>query len=84
MAKRKARRTSKKKTDSTPMLSSEARREIAAVFLAVLALLLAFGVFGFGGSLVTGMLHELKLAFGAAATVAVWRINWQAGRQRGP
>jgi S-DNA-T family DNA segregation ATPase FtsK/SpoIIIE len=48
-------------------LSPEARQEIAAVFMAALAVLLLLGCFNFGGSLVTGMFHGARVGFGFAA-----------------
>lgn len=49
------------------MLSPEAKREISAVFLAVLAVLIAFACFNFGGSLVTQMFHGLRVGMGYSA-----------------
>src|SRR5690348_12988195 len=58
-APRKASRRKLKNTE--PMLSPEAQRQIAAVFLGALALLLVFACFSFGGTLVTGMFHVLRV-----------------------
>jgi S-DNA-T family DNA segregation ATPase FtsK/SpoIIIE len=52
-----------------PMLSPEAKREISAVFLGAMALLLLFACFNFGGTLVTGMFHSLREVFGVSAYV---------------
>jgi DNA segregation ATPase FtsK/SpoIIIE, S-DNA-T family len=62
MAKRK---TSKKGKE--PMISPETKRDIAGVVLAALTLLLLFAVFNFGGSLVTGLFHYLRVVCGYAA-----------------
>lgn len=66
MAKRK-----KKKQPKVPSLKPEFSpgvvREITAIILAALALLLVFAVFNFGGVFVTGMFHGLRLTFGYAA-----------------
>ena len=48
-------------------MSTEARREITAVFLGAMALLLSFAAFNFGGSLVTSMFHTLKVGMGYSA-----------------
>ncbi|HUD11687.1 MAG TPA: DNA translocase FtsK 4TM domain-containing protein [Candidatus Saccharimonadia bacterium] len=52
---------------SGPVISPEAQREISAVFLGALALLLLFACFNFGGTLVTGMFHSLRVVFGFSA-----------------
>lgn len=73
MARRKAtrrptkRRITKRRPPAGPMLTHEQKRGISAVVFSALALLLGFAVFNFGGSLTTGMLHYLRLAFGYAA-----------------
>ena len=79
MAKRKtkrktttARSTTKRATrrkKAEPMLSPEARGEILAVVLSVLAVLLIFADFDFGGTLVTGLFHGLKVVLGNAALI---------------
>jgi hypothetical protein len=61
-----AKRTTKKK-QAEPILTPEQKRGITAVIFSMLALLLAFAVFNFGGTLTTAMLHYLRLAFGYAA-----------------
>lgn len=61
----KRRRSSK----STPAISLEARRGITAVLMGGLALLLALGCSGFGGSMVTSMFHALRVVIGFAAYV---------------
>ena len=66
MAKRKARKSTKKKA-TEPILSSQAKREIAAVGFAMLTLLLLFAIFDFGGTLVTTIFHGLRLAVGMVA-----------------
>lgn len=63
MAKAKSRRSKKKE----PMISAEAKREIAGVLLAAFTLLLLFAVFNFGGVLVTGLFEYLRLVIGYAA-----------------
>src|SRR6185437_3444663 len=77
MATKKASKTSKRKTSKAaaprkrvrtePALSPEAHRQISAVFLAALALLLLFACFNFGGTLVTGMFHMLRVLLGFSA-----------------
>jgi S-DNA-T family DNA segregation ATPase FtsK/SpoIIIE len=52
---------------SAPKLSPEAQREISAFILAALSLLLFLGFFGVGGSLVTGLFHNLRVAVGYGA-----------------
>jgi S-DNA-T family DNA segregation ATPase FtsK/SpoIIIE len=59
--------TRRRSGKAAPRLSPEAQREISAVFLAALALLLVFACFNFGGSLVTGMFHVLRVVMGYAA-----------------
>lgn len=56
-----------KKVPTSPLISPEARREIAAVVFAALSILLIFAVFNFGGSLVTGLFYGLRLVIGYAA-----------------
>ncbi|HSX03090.1 MAG TPA: DNA translocase FtsK 4TM domain-containing protein [Candidatus Saccharimonadia bacterium] len=60
-----ARKTKRKKTE--PMISPEAKREIAGVVLAALTILLLFAVFNFGGTLVTGVFALLRQGVGYAA-----------------
>src|SRR4051812_20326783 len=74
MATRKTSRKTRKTTtprrrtkSSGPSVTSEAQREISAVFLGALALLLTFACFNFGGSLVTGMFHGLRVVMGYSA-----------------
>jgi len=50
-----------------PKLSLEAQRQIAAVVLGSLAVLLTFACFNFGGSLVTSMFHVLRVLVGYTA-----------------
>jgi S-DNA-T family DNA segregation ATPase FtsK/SpoIIIE len=50
-----------------PMMSPEAKREISAVFLAALAVLLSFAAFNFGGTLVMDMFHGVRVVMGYAA-----------------
>jgi S-DNA-T family DNA segregation ATPase FtsK/SpoIIIE len=63
----KARGGSRRRKATATGLSPEAQRNIAAIFLAVLALLLLFACFNFGGTLVTGLFHGLRMVFGFAA-----------------
>jgi S-DNA-T family DNA segregation ATPase FtsK/SpoIIIE len=81
MAKKKSSKSSKAKSSSSASstrarrrtknakarLSPEARQEIAAVFLAALAVLVLLGCFAVGGSLVTGMFHTMRMVLGFAA-----------------
>jgi S-DNA-T family DNA segregation ATPase FtsK/SpoIIIE len=67
---KKTRRTSastRRTKAKAPSLSTEARREITAVFLGAMALLLSFAAFNFGGSLVTSMFHGLRVGMGYSA-----------------
>ena len=61
----KKRRRTKKQDDSK--LAPELKREITAVLLAALAVLLSFAVFNFGGSFVTGLFQFLRVGFGYGA-----------------
>jgi S-DNA-T family DNA segregation ATPase FtsK/SpoIIIE len=62
--------TRSRKTKATgPVLPVEAKREIAAVFLGALAVLIAFACFNFGGSLVTGLFHGLRVMVGYSAYI---------------
>ncbi|MBW4061270.1 DNA translocase FtsK 4TM domain-containing protein [Candidatus Saccharibacteria bacterium] len=89
--KRKTKRTTKSRTTASraksrsrkkmPLLSPEAKGEIFGVVLAVLAVLLIFADFNFGGTLVIGLFHDLKVVFGNAAlvlpiifAVLAWRL----------
>lgn len=69
--KKPARRTStpRRSKKKAPKLSPEAQREISAVFLGALALLLSFACFNFGGSLVTGMFQALRVGVGYSAFI---------------
>jgi S-DNA-T family DNA segregation ATPase FtsK/SpoIIIE len=58
------RRTTSRRAPVGPALSAEASREIAAVILGALTVLLLFAAFNFGGSLVTSIFHGLRLVFG--------------------
>jgi S-DNA-T family DNA segregation ATPase FtsK/SpoIIIE len=60
------RRPATRKAPVGPAISAEASREIFAVVLGALTLLLLFAVFNFGGSLVTSLFHGLRLTFGYA------------------
>jgi S-DNA-T family DNA segregation ATPase FtsK/SpoIIIE len=62
-----SKRKSSKKVPTSPLLSPEARKEIAAVVFAALAVLLVFAVFNFGGTLVTGLFHILRMGIGYSA-----------------
>ncbi len=63
----KSRKSARSKKQSEPMLAPEVKRQIVGVLLAALTVLLLFAVFNFGGSLVTGMFHGLRLAIGYTA-----------------
>ncbi len=69
MPQKKARKPVKrtKRKNQEPMIAPETKREIAAVVLAALTILLLFAVFNFGGTLVTGLFSGLRLVFGFAA-----------------
>jgi S-DNA-T family DNA segregation ATPase FtsK/SpoIIIE len=79
MATKKSAKKTKSRTNSStrrrspkstgPMISPEAKKDISAVFLAAVALLLAFGCCNFGGELVTSMFHGFKVVFGVSAYV---------------
>jgi S-DNA-T family DNA segregation ATPase FtsK/SpoIIIE len=56
----------KRKAPVSQGISPEASREIGAVILGAITLLLLFAVFNFGGSLVTTIFHALRLVFGYA------------------
>lgn len=60
-------RRSKTKAPSVPLLTAGASREMSAIVLAALTLLLLFAVFEFGGALNTGLFHALRMIFGYAA-----------------
>jgi S-DNA-T family DNA segregation ATPase FtsK/SpoIIIE len=60
-------KTTRRSKPKGPMLSAEAQREISAVFLGLLALLIAFACFNFGGSLVMSMFHSLRVFMGYSA-----------------
>lgn len=59
----------KRKGGEPTGLSPEAKRQIAAVVLAVLAVLLLFACVNFGGALVTGMFEVLRMGVGVAAYI---------------
>jgi S-DNA-T family DNA segregation ATPase FtsK/SpoIIIE len=71
--KKQTKRTTKRKPSvrrskaKAPRLSPEAQREITAVFLGAMALLLGFACFNFGGSLVTAMFHQVRVGIGYSA-----------------
>jgi S-DNA-T family DNA segregation ATPase FtsK/SpoIIIE len=73
MATKKPTRKTAKKTRGrkakaeTPRLTPEQQRDISAIFLGLLALLVAIGCAGFGGSFVTGLFHVLRVVVGYAA-----------------
>ena len=80
MAAKKLTRKSRSRTTATPrarrqsrrtgpLISPDAQREISAVFLGALALLLLFACFNFGGTLVTGLFHNLRVVVGLSAYV---------------
>jgi S-DNA-T family DNA segregation ATPase FtsK/SpoIIIE len=56
-----------RRKDTGPRISAAVKREIFAVMLGALAVLLTFAVFNFGGSLVTNMFQSLRGVLGYAA-----------------
>jgi S-DNA-T family DNA segregation ATPase FtsK/SpoIIIE len=66
-ASKKPRKTRGKKVEATPLLTPEQKRDIAALFLAVLSLFLLFACFNFGGTFVTGLFHALRVGMGYSA-----------------
>src|SRR5207245_10268512 len=66
-AKKSSKAVKKNKKQQIPVVSSGAKHEIAGVLLAALTILLLFAVFNFGGSLVTGLFHYLRLGLGYVA-----------------
>ena len=67
---RKTKRSSSgRRAKPAPLLSPEAKREITAVFLGAMALLLSFACFNFGGTLVMSMFHGLRIALGYSAYI---------------
>lgn len=69
-AKKIKRATSSRRSKSrSPIVSPEAKREISAVFLGAMALLLTFAAFNFGGTLVMDMFHALRVAVGYTAYI---------------
>ncbi|MDB5179090.1 MAG: putative cell division FtsK/SpoIIIE [Patescibacteria group bacterium] len=67
-SKKTTRKPARRRTKAAgPRLSPEAQREISAVFLGAMALLLTFACFNFGGTLVTGMFHGLRVFMGYSA-----------------
>jgi DNA segregation ATPase FtsK/SpoIIIE, S-DNA-T family len=64
-----AKRKSKKKAEPKQQLAPEVAKEIAAIILFALTLLLVIAMFGIGGSLVSMLFTGLKLAFGFGAYV---------------
>src|SRR6266851_4235449 len=69
---------SRRNEPEVPLISPEQKRDIAAVFLAVLALFLMFACFNFGGSLVTGLFHVVRVVVGFAAYVLPLVFAWLA------
>jgi len=67
MARRKRKKTAVPSLSFRPNLNDGVAREIFAVVLVALALILCFAMFGFGGSLATGLFGGLRLVFGYAA-----------------
>jgi S-DNA-T family DNA segregation ATPase FtsK/SpoIIIE len=57
----------RRKKQTATGLSPEAQRNIAAIFLAALAVLLLFACFNFGGTLVTGLFKACRVLLGFAA-----------------
>ena len=67
-AKKAKRSTSTRRSKAkAPKLSPEMRQDIAAVFLALLAVLISFACFNFGGTAVTNMFHVLRIVMGYSA-----------------
>jgi len=64
---RKSKRAKRGSKADVPRISPEQQRDISAVFLAALAVLLLFACFNWGGSFVTGLFHVLRVVFGYAA-----------------
>src|SRR5271165_4846734 len=60
------------KKASGPLLSPDAKRDISAVFLAAMAVLLVIGCLNIGGVLVIGMFHGTREVLGIAAYVLPW------------
>jgi S-DNA-T family DNA segregation ATPase FtsK/SpoIIIE len=70
MPKRKRKTTNKKKTSAayrTPSISPEVMREIMAVVLVAVSLVLVVAILNMGGFLVTGIFSALRLAIGLSA-----------------
>jgi len=62
-----------------PGLSPEAKREIGAVVLGLLALLLLLGCIGVGGALVVGLFRDTRVLLGFAAylsPIALAALSW--------
>jgi S-DNA-T family DNA segregation ATPase FtsK/SpoIIIE len=64
---KKTRKVRGRKVESTPILTPEQKRDIAALFLAVLSLFLLFACFNFGGTFVTSLFHAVRVAVGYSA-----------------
>ncbi len=69
MAKRKKKKTTIPSLSLRPNLGDGVAREIGAIILVVVALILIFAMFNFGGSLATGLFGGLRFAIGFAAYV---------------
>ncbi|HUC87101.1 MAG TPA: DNA translocase FtsK 4TM domain-containing protein, partial [Candidatus Saccharimonadales bacterium] len=67
MAGRKRKKTSIPRLSFRPNLGEGVAREIGAIVLVVLALILIFAMFNFGGALATSLFGGLRLAIGFAA-----------------
>jgi S-DNA-T family DNA segregation ATPase FtsK/SpoIIIE len=67
MARRKSKKTKVPSISLRPQLNEGVAREIIAVVLVALALILTFAMFNFGGSLATGLFGGLRLIIGYSA-----------------
>lgn len=67
MGRRKAKKTKVPSISLKPRLNDGVGREILAVVLVALALILSFAMFNFGGTLATGLFGGLRLVFGFGA-----------------
>ncbi|HUC20223.1 MAG TPA: hypothetical protein VMR98_01875, partial [Candidatus Polarisedimenticolaceae bacterium] len=67
MARRKSKKNRVPSISFRPNLSEGVAREIVAVLLVALALILVFAMFNFGGSLAVGLFEGLRYLFGFGA-----------------
>jgi S-DNA-T family DNA segregation ATPase FtsK/SpoIIIE len=61
------RAATRRRVKAEPLLTPDQKREISALFLALMALFLLFACFNFGGSMVTGLIHGVRVVLGYAA-----------------